>query len=115
MGLGAVLLAALAPGLLWVLFGWPFRKRGCLPLARPSRLVNKLFELGDTRLKLHHLGFEFSVARFEFSVARFELSDLPIFLGDGLKELFVGRLGHPGRSRRPLPCGVACTNSNPIG
>lgn len=90
----AILLATLAAGFLGILFGRSLGERRRLPLVGTRRPIDKLFELNDPR---------------------FELSDLPIFLGDGLKELFVGRLGHPGYSRCPLPYGLPCTNSKQIG
>ena len=115
VGFRPVLLAAFAAGLLGVLLRGAFRKRGGLSLASPSRLVHKLFELGHTRLKLHDL-------RFELAIPRFELSDPAILLGDDVKQLLVGRLGHPGRSRPawpagrcPLPPGLTFGNSDPIG
>jgi hypothetical protein len=65
-------------------------------------------------LKLHDLGFELAVARFEFPAAGLEfsltcfvLSDLPVLLGDEVKELLAGRLGYPGRSRPPCPTSPA--------
>jgi hypothetical protein len=94
--LGAVLLAALAVGLLGIVFARLFGKRRRRALTASGALLKELFELNNTR-------FPADMLRFKLRDPRFKLPNLPILLRDGREQLSVGRRGHPARSRCPLP------------
>ena len=86
MRLVAVVAAAFSSGLLGVVFRRPLGERRGLTLGRPQGFL----KLGGKLAYLNRQLIDLS----------FQLSNPAVLMGRGIKELLVGRLGHPGHSRR---------------